>query len=323
MTSVDARDGAAGARRRIAAPGAQGRGQVEGHGSVAHEGFPDALRAAIAASGRSLESLRRRLEERGTPVSIATLSYWQSGRSRPQRTVSLRAVLHLEELLQVPHGYLLDRIGPRRKPFLPHAELTAAGLPIDHPEAERALAELGFGSLHDAVDVTIHDTLDVDHEGVARVRTIRNVVRAVKAGAQRLPALLTLDVPSSERARFVPVSGCTVGRQVSRPELGVFAAELVLDHPLRLGETAAAEHRVVLPRDHRSDHCIEHYLLREVTELVIWVRFSTDRLPTRVESYSDLGGQRSSSPIRLRGAASVQHVLHHVGPGVVGIRWTW
>ena len=79
----------------------------------------------------------------------------------------------------------------------------------------------------------------------------------------------------------------------------------------------------MLPRDHRSDHCIEHYLLREVTELVIWVRFSTDRLPTRVESYSDLGGQRASSPIRLRGAASVQHVLHHVGPGVVGIRWTW
>ena len=127
--------------------------------------------------------------------------------------------------------------------------------------------------------MTIHDTLDVDHEGVERVRTIRNVVRAVRTGAQRLPALLTIDVPSGESAEFVPVSGCTLGRQVSRPDVGVFAAELVLDRPLRLGETAAAEHRVLLPRDHGPNHCIEYYLLREVTELMIWVRFSPDRLP--------------------------------------------
>ena len=335
MTAGDATEGAAHARRRMVARDGREHGMSPGQGRAAapqmadgpaaheHEGFPDALRAAIRASGRSLESLRRRLEERGTPVSIATLSYWQSGRSHPQRSASLRAILHLEELLQVPHGHLLDRIGPRRKPFLPHDELTVAKLPIDHPEAERALAELGFGSPHDVVDVTIHDTLDVDHEGVARVRTIRNVVRAARAGAQRLPALLTLDVPSGESAQFLPVSGCTLGRLVSRPDIGVFAAELVLDRPLRLGETAAAEHRVMLPRDHGPNQCIEYYLLRAVTELVIWVRFSPDRLPTRVESYSDLGGKRTSSPIRMSGSTSVQHVLHRVGPGVVGIRWIW
>ena len=147
------------------------------------------------------------------------------------------------------------------------------GLPIDHPEAVRALADVGFGSLHDVVDVTIHDTLDVDREGRERVRTIRNVVRAVRDGAERLPALLTLDVPSGESAEFVPVSGCPLGRQVSRPEVGVFAAELILDRPLRLGETAAAEHRVLLPRDDGPQRCIEYYLLREVTELMIWVRF--------------------------------------------------
>lgn len=325
MTSGDAKDDGARARGRKAAGDKHGRGPLSGHRSAtgAAEGFSDALRAAIAASGRSLESLRRRLEERGTPVSIATLSYWQSGRSLPQRSASLRAVLHLEELLQVPHGHLLDRIGPRRRPFLPHGELVVAGLPIDHPEAVRALADVGFGSLHDVVDVTIHDTLDVDHEGRERVRTIRNVVRAVRDGAQRLPALLTLDVPSGESAEFVPVSGCTLGRQVSRPEVGVFAAELILDRPLRLGETAAAEHRVLLPRDDGPQHCIEYYLLREVTELMIWVRFSPQRLPASVEAYSIFDGTQTASPVRLTGATSVQHVLHGVGPGVVGLRWTW
>lgn len=307
MTSGDVVDGATRGGSRAADP----------------DGFPDALRAAIAGSGRSLESLRRRLEERGTPVSIATLSYWQSGRSRPQRGSSLRAVLHLEELLQLPHGHLLDRIGPRRRPFLPQAEVTAGGLPIDHPDAELALADLGFGAKPGLVDVTIHDTLDVDDQGIERVRTIRNVVRAVRPGAQRLPALLTIDVPSGEQAQFVPVSGCRLGRQVLRPEVGVFAAELVLDRPLRLGETAAAEHRVLLPRDLGTAHCIEYYLVREVTELMIWVRFSPDKLPSRVAAYSDLGGRRASRPIVLGGSTSVQHVLHHVGPGVVGVRWEW
>jgi hypothetical protein len=307
MSAGDAVDGATRGAQRATDPDA----------------FPEALRAAIAGSGRSLESLRRRLAERGTPVSIATLSYWQSGRSRPQRGSSLRAVLHLEELLQLPHGHLLDRIGPRRRPFLAHQEVPAGSLPIDHPDAELALADLGFAGNPGLVDVTIHDTLDVDAEGVERVRTIRNVVRSVRPGARRLPALLTIDVPSGERAEFVPVSGCTLGRQVSRPEVGVFAAELVLDRPLRLGETAAAEHRVLLPRDLGTKHCIEYLLVRQVTELMIWVRFSPDRLPSRVQAYSDVGGRQVSRAIPLSGSTSVQHVLHHVGPGVVGVRWDW
>ena len=307
MTSGDAVDGATRGKSRPGDPDA----------------FADALRAAIAGSGRSLESLRRRLAERGTPVSIATLSYWQSGRSKPQRGSSLRAVLHLEELLQLPHGHLLDRIGPRRRPFLPQREVTAGTLPVDHPDAELALADLGFAGNPGLVDVTIHDTLDVDGAGLERVRTIRNVVRAVRPGAQRLPALLTIDVPSGERAEFVPVSGCSLGRQVSRPDVGVFAAELVLDRPLRLGETAAAEHRVLIPRDLGPKHCIEYYLVREVTELMIWVRFSPNRLPARVTTYSSLGGRTMSSPVHLAGSTSVQHVLHHVGPGVVGVRWDW
>jgi hypothetical protein len=307
MTPGDAVDGATRGAPRPADP----------------DGFADALRSAIAGSGRSLESLRRRLAERGTPVSIATLSYWQSGRSRPQRGSSLRAVLHLEELLQLPHGHLLDQIGPRRRPFLPQAEVTTRGLPIDHPEAELALADLGFGAKPGLVDLTIHDTLDVDDQGVERVRTVRNVVRAVRPGARRLPALLTLDVPSGEPAEFVPVSGCTLGRQVSRPDVGVFAAELVLERPLRLGETAAAEHRVLLPTDLGPRHCIEYYLVREVTELMIWVRFSPDRLPSRVVTYSDLGGRTVSHPVAMSGSTSVQHVMHRVGPGVVGVRWDW
>lgn len=45
--------------------------------------FARVLRAAIQARGLGLERIRDRLRVQGISVSLATLSYWQSGRSRP------------------------------------------------------------------------------------------------------------------------------------------------------------------------------------------------------------------------------------------------
>src|SRR2546430_14372472 len=81
--------------------------------------FSDALRAAIQASGLSLNRIQYRLRERGCGVSSATLSYWQSGRRRPTRHESVLVVSTLEEVLRVPTGTLtalLDPPGVRRRP---------------------------------------------------------------------------------------------------------------------------------------------------------------------------------------------------------------
>lgn len=285
--------------------------------------FPVAFRTAVKRSGRSLESLRRRLDERGTAVSIATLSYWQSGRSQPQRAGSLEAVAHLEEILGVPRGHLLGRLGPRRRPG-PARELPrAAALPVELALASRAMEQLGFGAHLELVDLTVHDTLDVDASGVPRVRTIRNVVRAMRDGAQRLPALLATTQPSGERATFTAVSGCRVGRTISHDAEGVFAAEIILERALRVDETAAAEHRVTLPLDLDPDQSIEYLLQHRVTELMIWVRFHPDKLPRTVETFSVVDGVTSSSLLRLGSSTSAQHVMHRVGPGRVGIRWSF
>ena len=56
--------------------------------------FPEALRAAIQVKGLSLERLHHKLKTRGAPISITALSYWQSGRRRPERPESLRALAH-------------------------------------------------------------------------------------------------------------------------------------------------------------------------------------------------------------------------------------
>ncbi|TDD41467.1 hypothetical protein [Saccharopolyspora elongata] len=44
----------------------------------------------------ALEGLRGRLARRGIKVSLASLSYWQQGRSRPERADSLRALRAIE-----------------------------------------------------------------------------------------------------------------------------------------------------------------------------------------------------------------------------------
>ena len=70
---------------------------------------------AIAERGVSLEYLRGRLQDLGTPLSVATLSYWRSGRSQPEHQTSLEALTTLEELLYLPAGHLRSRLRPSKR----------------------------------------------------------------------------------------------------------------------------------------------------------------------------------------------------------------
>lgn len=84
--------------------------------------FDVALRAAIRARGLGLDRIRYRLRGRGTTVSLATLSHWQSGRCRPERPESLEALRNLEEILNVPDGALSKLLGPPRARTRFHAQ---------------------------------------------------------------------------------------------------------------------------------------------------------------------------------------------------------
>ena len=60
--------------------------------AAGEDDFAGVLREAVRERGLSLERLRSELSGHGVRVSVATLSYWQTGRSRPERATSLAAI---------------------------------------------------------------------------------------------------------------------------------------------------------------------------------------------------------------------------------------
>src|SRR5215212_9001551 len=200
------------------------------------DGFAAVLGRALDARGVTLTSLRRRLADRGHRVSAGTLSYWRSGQRQPEKPASLDAVTEIEELLGLDPGDLRGRIGPSRRPGprLPQVADGAAA-PADVP-VRAALVELGLAEVGQQLqDVTLHITLDVDAERQMTRQTVRSMLRATASGAQRWYHVIFAEQPVAEPLVLDRVVGAAVGGTVVRPEVGLFASELVLPRPLAVG----------------------------------------------------------------------------------------
>src|SRR5699024_12240495 len=75
------------------------------------ERFAAELRSAIEQSGLTLTAISQRLRTRRRPVSVATLSNWQSGRSPPGDEQPLGVVAPREELLGRARDSLAAPVG--------------------------------------------------------------------------------------------------------------------------------------------------------------------------------------------------------------------
>jgi hypothetical protein len=285
-------------------------------------GFPEAFSDALTRRGVSLAWLHQRLVERGHPVSPAALSYWRSGRSQPERGTSRDALAEIEDLLRVPRGELISRLGPSRRPGPRPAERTLRDLFAENPGMESALGVLGFEGLYDeVVEQVRHLVMDVDREGrISRVQ-VRAVMQARRHGARRTPLVLTLN-ERGRLPRFVPVAGCALGRSTMDEESGVYAAELLLDRDLAKGETCPYELVIELAEPF-EETWVDHYAARRLTELLLWVRFDPDRVPTHVERYTVDAGQEQSHKLDIGDGRSAHALARGFGPGVLGLRWGW
>lgn len=281
--------------------------------------FAEALDAAVRERGTSAAGLLRRLAALGTPVSESALRAWRTGERRPEHGRSLDAVANLEHALGLDPGSLTSRLGPsrrlRRSAEESHDELV--GLP---GTLAPLLESIGCADLEDVESVG--GTLVVDIGTDRRVRATSNQMlwRARVDGARRVRVTLHLDDPTPQPPT-VRVVGADVGRSAYDPRTGWAAWELLLPRPLRVGETTMIEWSCDDAVDDSEVTNYESVAERRVEHGGLWVRFDGDE-PRHVERFEDSERGWTSEVVPLTGS-SVQHHVHHFGPGAFGIRWRW
>lgn len=280
------------------------------------EEFAEALRTAITNRGLGLERLREHLSQNGVSVSLATLSYWQTGRSRPERQKSLQAVVHLEHILQLPPGHLSGLLGsPRsRGRWLRRAPEPMSAFWPSPSHVENALQDLDTQWDDQLIRVSQQDFVTIGADRTERAFRSRQVLSASMNGPDRWVVIMHID----EHDRPLPVvralKNCKVGELVQDPAQGLLVAELLFDRALRKGESVVIEHELV-----NQDPCpramnYERKFRLPTHEYVLEVTFE---------------GAPPASVTQVADGSSVQpgrtllDVALDVRPGVRGFRWTW
>ncbi|MFG2499626.1 hypothetical protein ACGFSB_15615 [Streptomyces sp. NPDC048441] len=291
--------------------------------------FHVALRAAIAARRLPLQRVRHHLARQGVNVGVTSLSYWQQGARRPQRTESLRAVRALEEILKLPEESLIRLLAQ----------------PSEHPDCERPAAR-SYRSLVEASDVLqsllteLGSPLDgglhtIGHHERVRIggrrellgRDSQHVVRAHRDDVDRYLAIYHGDpgcVP--ERIGVHALENCRTGRVRWHHETGVLVAELLFDARLRAGDTHLFRYGF---DDGTAGAATEYF--RGFTfaggQYALQVRFDEGALPVRCHRFTQhsaaapRGGRQE---LTLSGSHRSVHIVEpQVRAGILGIAWDW
>jgi transcriptional regulator with XRE-family HTH domain len=290
--------------------------------------FPATLRSAIADSGLTLDRILERLRARGVSLSVSTLSLWQTGRCRPERIDSLRALAVLEEVLNVSAGGLSALLGaPRpRGRHLPDRAKAAPGL----AETWRSTPEASpWDDVDTRWDATLtrlssHSRLTVDAERCERSLWSRRLLRAEVEGADRWIVVGRTD-PAGPPPDLQAGPGCRVGRVVHVAQEGLLVAELLFGHRLARGETALVEYALHYAPGLRPSTRFGARLHRATRERLVEVCFDPAARPRRCCAYrsSSLDAAPRERALRLDRTGSVHAVALGAGPGRFGIRWEW
>jgi hypothetical protein len=252
---------------------------------LAHGPFPAALRAAIGASGLSLDRIRHSLARHGLSVSVPTLSLWQSGRRRPERAESLRVIAGLERLLELPSGSLGTLLGP--------------------PKSRGARG----GHL---VTLSQHDRAEIDPDGRLSVVRARVVLRASGAGLDRWP--VRWDLEPGVSPKIVADRNCRVASVEHDLDRDRLTADLVLDSTPASGESVIVEYRATFPARPVAREFVRVFD-RPVRDYLLEARFAV--LPARCVQLRDQAPDRE---LTLDSGGTV-HVAEGDTLGRIGIRW--
>ncbi len=291
-------------------------------GTTTDDEFATTLRSLITTRGMPLETLRAQLSQRGCSLSVTTLSYWQSGRSRPERTTSLAALSQLEHVLNVPRGFLLARLrGPGPQPDWVQ-EVIGPEFPPPRQAVLDVLARLDLSLADDLQRVSLHDTAEVHADRTAGLHVVRQVLRADRDGVDRFAVWYTPD----DRGAIPYVqarSNCRLCRVHELRAIPAVAAELCFDRPLRRGETITTEHAMESVRIGVPQVQLGRGLARPAERITMEVRFHPTAFPRTADSvFTSPEGERTTSPLKTP-ASMLRLDVEHPAPGFYALEWDW
>ncbi|MGH3491800.1 MAG: hypothetical protein ACRDRL_21365 [Sciscionella sp.] len=295
--------------------------------------FPAALRAAIGASGLSLDRIQHRLQARGVRLSVATLSYWQSDRRRPERPASMHALTHLEQVLHIPRGSLAALLGPPR----PRGRRNGSDhLPtLDQLWTKQEIAQTLLSTVDTSSDLLLrrlsqHDRITVGADRKQHALRSRQLLRAEADGPDRCLLMFDWDYGHEDEPALSGLRNCSLGKIVTHPDDGIFLTELVFDRPLNRGETQLLEYAVHTDARHSTAARADQFSRKfrhPTREYFLEVDFDPQCLPARahqqIYASDNLPGKPQARNLSISPHGQTHMVALDFGPGEVGIRWEW
>jgi transcriptional regulator with XRE-family HTH domain len=298
---------------------------------LARDAFPIALRAAIRASGLTLDRIQYRLRARGLTISVTALSYWQSGRRRPERPESLSVLKHLEEVLGVESGSLTALLGPPRPRG--RAQRPPAAIPIEslwdnREQLAPLLSRMDLASDTSLTRISQHDRVEVTSDRGVRSVRVRQVLRAEHDGADRWISVYDVAAQGNPLPRIVSLQSCQLGRVAEDPVAGLIVTELLFDRPLARGETVIMEYEVVAPGPPyaRSDDTFCRKFRLPVRDYVVEMWFDPGDPPAYCHQVAAPAEETETSARRdmaIDGAGRTHAVVLGFGPGTFAVEWGW
>jgi hypothetical protein len=284
--------------------------------------FADALRTAIANRGLALNRIQAKLAGRGLHVGVATLSTWQNG-SRHPRPGSLAVVTALEELLDLPTGWLAVRIPPARSE--PPADEPPYAVVDYAPTLARLLDEVRREAHGRLRGVTIVEEIVIGADRSLNSKRVIQTLVAVKETDRQI--VVHQGEPGCDVTLIAPrgVTGCRTGRVARDPADGAVLGELLLDRMLAVGDTAVVRYEL----DDRSGIEASHYYRFHEwpgTHYVLEVQFHREAMPVRVSEFRrhHSGGEDIlHRELMMSPDGRVHVVVPSVDRGLIGIAWEW
>jgi DNA-binding SARP family transcriptional activator len=176
--------------------------------------------------------------------------------------------------------------------------------------------------------ISQHDRCVVNTKRQMHSVQVSQVLRAEQDGADRWLLVYDWEVTTPDAPQIVGLRNCRLGRVVIDHEAHILVAEMVFHRPLTIGETLIMEYQVINPT-RNYDATGDSYCRRArlpVRDYALEVQFDQDALPLRCQQVSaplsnPWGAHRRD--LMVSSTSSVHMVALGLGPGLIGISWSW